>query len=231
MFPTRKRGRTGRVSARKAPTKKRKVSAVSTGRITRRYLQGAPKVRKVLRYSDNFTLNAATNGAPATRIFRANGVYDPDSSTGGHQARGFDQYIAMYDHFTVTKATAKVYFDNNAEASGMLAVVHARDSTVPLIRQTDVMEYGMKSVVQLGSNPGRNHGSATLSVDIGKFLGVKDILDGREYSGSLSGDPLEEVLFHISCFPMNTGDAAAINCFIEIEYDVWFHEPKNPGES
>lgn len=217
----------GRSSAKRRKT----APTVSRGNIRPRYLQGSSKVRKVMRYYTNFQLNPATGGAPGLKIFRANGVYDPEQATGGHQARGFDQYIQMYDQFTVVKATCKVYFDNNAEASGMLGVIHVRDSAIPTLSQTDVMEYGLKSVVQLGSNPGRNHGSTSLGVDIAKFLGVKDIVDGREFAGSLSGDPEEEVYFHVSCFPMNTGDAAVVNCAIEIEYDVIFHEPKNPTES
>lgn len=208
---------------------------VSSGRITRRYMQGGSKVRKVLRYYDTFTLNPGISGTPASYIWRGNCIRDPQHATGGHQARGFDQYMAMYDHFTVTKCTAKVYFDNNAEASGCLGVLHVRDSSTVLTSQTGVMEYGMKTVVKLpSSNVGAGGGdlpSGTIAVDVGKFLGIKDILDARECAGTSAASPEEEVLIHVSAFPINTGDSNPINCAVELEYEVVFHEPKNPTES
>ena len=208
---------------------------VSTGRISRRYLQGSSKVRKVLRYYEKFQLDPGPSGAAATRQYRANGLHDPTWVTGGHQARGFDQLMTMYDHYTVTKCTAKVYFDNNAEQSGCLGVIHVRDSGTAFTKDTDIMEYGMKTVVPLmGANSGSGGSvlkTGTIAVDIGKFLGVKDILDARECAGMATTDPSEEVIIHVSAFPINIGDGQPINCSIELEYEAWFHEPKNPGES
>ena len=218
------------------PKKRRTAKpTVSTGRITRRYMQGGSKVRKVLRYYEQFTLNPGPAGTPANYIWRGNCIRDPRHATGGHQARGFDQYMAMYDHFTVTKCTAKVYFDNNAEASGCLGVIHVRDSATVISSQSGIMEYGMKTVVKLpASNVGAGGGdlpSGTIAVDIGKFLGIKDILDAREAAGTAAASPTEEVMIHVSAFPINTGDAAPINAAVELEYEVVFHEPKNPAES
>lgn len=143
--------------------------------------------------------------------------------------------MKMYDHYTVTKCTAKVFFDNNAEQSGCLGVLHVRDSGTALTSQTDVMEYGMKTVTKLmGANSGSGGSvmaEATIAVDIAKFLGIKDILDSRECSGMATTNPTEEVIIHVSTFPINLGDGQPINCAIELEYEVWFHEPKNPGES
>lgn len=220
------------------PKKKRyrkSTPTVTTGRISRRYLQGVTSVKKVLRYYDNFQLNPTAGGVPGTKRFRANGIHDPDVDLGGHQARGFDQYMQMYDHYTVTKCTAKVWFDNNSEQSGCLGVLHVRDSSVDFILQSDIMEYGMKTVVPLmGANSGSGGSvmpAATIAVDIAKFLGIKDLLDSREASGMATTDPAEEVILQVSAFPINTGDGQPINCAIELEYEVVFHEPKNPGES
>ena len=235
-----KRKRVGASTATRRPFKAPRktytsTAAVSTGRITKRYIQGGTKTKKILRYYATFTLNPPAGGQADTKIFRANGLYDPEVAIGGHQPRGFDQYMAMYDHYTVTKATAKVYFDNNAEQSGLLGVIHVRDGAVPLTAPIDVMEYGMKSVTTLmAANSGSGGSvmkSTTLAVDIAKFLGVKDILDAKELSGTATSDPSEEVNFHISAFPTNVGDAASINCAVELEYEVWFHEPKNPTSS
>lgn len=236
MFTATSRGKKRRIRPTPVQAKKRRTGpAVSGGRITRRYLQGTNKVRKVLRYYDKFTLNPGATGLAASHQWRANGIHDPDFLLGGHQARGFDEYMTMYDHYTVTKCTAKVYFDNNAEQSGVLGVLHVRDSGTAFVTQPDIMEYGMKTVVPIMAANSGSGGSvmktATIAVDIAKFLGIKDILDSRECSGMATTDPAEEVIIHVSAFPINAGDAQPINCAIELEYEVWFHEPKNPGES
>lgn len=216
------------------PIKRTKTMAgpVTTGRITRRYLGGTKTTKKVLRYYENFTLNPASGGTPALRQYRMNGLFDPTVIVGGHQPRGFDQYMAMYDHYTVVKCTARVYFDNNAEQSGMLGVLTVRDTDTVFTDQRDVMEYGMKSVARLMAANSGSGGSmlatATISCDIAKFLGVKDILDERALAGTIGSDPAEQVTLNVTAFPINTGDAAPINCAIELEYEVIFHEPKNP---
>lgn len=185
-----------------------------------------------MRYYEHFTLDPGPGGTVASYQFSANGLFDPRSATGGHQPRGFDQYMAMYDHAIVKSSTARVYFDNNAEASGMLGVLHVRDTTSPFTAQNDVMEYGMKSVALLNSAGASVNVSrpttATIKVDIAKFLGVDSVLDNENLKNNIVANAAEDVVFHVSAFPINAGDAAVINCAIEIEYEVYFVEPKNP---
>ena len=41
---------------------------------------------------------------------RANGLYDPQVSTGGHQPRGFDEFMTTYDMYTVHGSRASGSF-------------------------------------------------------------------------------------------------------------------------
>ena len=211
------------------------MGPVTTGKITRRYIAPGSKVKKVLRYYETFQLNPGSGGTAASRQYRMNGLFDPTIIVGGHQPRGFDQYMAMYDHFTVTKCTAKVYFDNNSEQSGLLGVLHVRDTDTVYTDPRDIMEYGMKSVAKLmaanSGGGGSVTASTTISCDIAKFLNMKNIEDERSCAGTIGSDPAEQVALNVSIFPMNSGDAAPVNCAIELEYEVIFHEPKNPSLS
>ena len=77
---------------------------------------GFPKSKKVrLRYVQTFSLDAPGSGI-ATRYFRANGMFDPDASVGGHQPLYFDQYMAGYDHYTVIGSKIKVTPSNASTA-------------------------------------------------------------------------------------------------------------------
>ena len=44
-----------------------------------------------------------TPGTTSTQQFqlRANGMFDPQTAVGGHQPRGFDEFMEAYDMFTV----------------------------------------------------------------------------------------------------------------------------------
>jgi len=62
-----------------------------------------------LRYTDTIYLNAPNDGV-ASHAFRANNIYDPDYTGGGHQPRHFDILAEMYDKYTVigSRITAKL---------------------------------------------------------------------------------------------------------------------------
>lgn len=61
-----------------------------------------------LRYVDEIDLDPAVGGLSVTKSYRANDLYDPDSSGVGHQPMGFDQLCLFYKSFTVTKSTIRV---------------------------------------------------------------------------------------------------------------------------
>lgn len=59
-----------------------------------------PKVFKTrLRYVSEFALDPTTTSV--VQVFRANDLYDPDYTAGGHQPRGFDELCQFYHRFTV----------------------------------------------------------------------------------------------------------------------------------
>nr|QXP07611.1 MAG: putative capsid protein [Arizlama virus] len=57
-----------------------------------------------LRYVEDFTLNPSLGGN-ATYLFRANGVYDPNATTGGHQPMFYDNYTQLYSRYRVNWST------------------------------------------------------------------------------------------------------------------------------
>jgi hypothetical protein len=102
---------------RKRKGKKYKASVPRTlGNNTNLYKYKAvmtplPSTQKVmLKYSD--FLSFTPNGAPTNYIYSCNNLYDPNVTGVGHQPRGFDQLMALYDHFVVISAVAEVTFYN-----------------------------------------------------------------------------------------------------------------------
>lgn len=70
---------------------------------------GFPKVLKVKhKYVEAGITHSCTAGALATYIFRANGMYDPNATTVGHQPMHFDQMTALYNHWTVIGSRCRI---------------------------------------------------------------------------------------------------------------------------
>lgn len=223
----RKRKRSKRVFVK---AKRSNVMRIPT-EISKRNIIGT-KQHAVLRFSERFQLDPGVGGTCATRVYSANGVYDPLIALGGHQPRGFDQLIVLYDHFVVTSSSIKVYFDNNSEASAMIAGVAVRDQASTSTDFRDYMEWGPKKITWLAeTSSGINAKTVQYKVDPNKFLGRNDPLSDPDLKNSASSNPSEEAYWHIFCFPGNTGDASPVNAVVEIEYGGWFIEPKLPTVS
>lgn len=83
-----------------------------TGRKNRNAMVSVPRnklgfpqsMRTKLRYVDRLDF-APTSTTPIVSTFRGNGMYDPLFDTGGHQPRGFDDYMDIYGTFTVVSST------------------------------------------------------------------------------------------------------------------------------
>ena len=67
------------------------------------------EMRASLRYVDSLDF-VPTSHTTVRQTFLANGLYDPHTSTGGHQPRGFDEFMAIYNKFTVKSSKISVTF-------------------------------------------------------------------------------------------------------------------------
>ena len=93
--------KTGRKNYRKGKYRKRKLISNTLSPMPCSF---ATK----LTYSSNVSINPGAAGTPAAYVYRANGLYDPDLTGGGHQPRGYDQFTPMYNHWTVVGAKVTV---------------------------------------------------------------------------------------------------------------------------
>lgn len=66
------------------------------------------RCRAVLRYTSYFNIDPIAAGTVAYYL-RCNSAYDPDYTGVGGQPRGFDQYAALYNQYTVNRNTLKMW--------------------------------------------------------------------------------------------------------------------------
>lgn len=185
------------------------------------------------RYQQSFNLDAAVI-TPGTYVFRANGMYDPDASFGGHQPRGFDQLIGvLYDHYVVIGVVATVYFHNTDTTQGQMVGIAVRDTATAVTTINDYLESGnMKYAVCSDSSAGQSTRRVSYKLNPNKFLGRSKPLSDPQLKGSNSADPVEGVYFHVFAGAVDQGvNPGPVQCTIMLTYTAVCIEPKQPAQS
>lgn len=206
----------------KRPRRKRKTLSL------RRSPMGTSFATK-LRYYDTVSVNPGV-GSLAYHKFAANGLYDPDLTGTGHQPRGFDQLMVMYNHYLVvgSKITITVH---NSDANipivcGVYTSVDNQTTTAP----RDFMEQaGRRYTVLAGDAQGGNNiKTLTAYASPKKMFNVANLKDNTNLRGYISANPTELLYYNLFAFSQNeTSDPAACDFSVVIDYLVIFSEPND----
>lgn len=197
-----------------------------------RTMGGQFKARKVNhRYVDRVTL-APTLGAQAIHRFRANGMYDPDQTSTGHQPMFFDQMTALYDHFVVIASKIQVNFVLNECTSGVICTLTLDDDTSTYTsNKPEAMVEGGRTAWGIGTPDDRNQIILSRSFSPKRFLGRSKPLSDPELKGSSSGDPTEQAYYVVGVESTDGATPGNIRCWVEIDYVAVWIEPKEIGQS
>lgn len=210
------------------------VSAIGSKRIkaSRSYpgkMVIAPTMKATLRYTETVLVNPGA-GVPATYTFSANGLYDPNITGAGHQPRGFDQLMGLYERYTVTSCKITVYAAINDIAGnnsvGILSVIPANKSVVTL-SGVDMMEEPLSKTSVFTTAGANVQPKVTNTVSIKTFLGKKDLLDDDSCSGDATQNPADQVYWQIS-YGTSSGtiDLSGAQLFVVLEYNTVFSRPE-----
>lgn len=194
----------------------------------------APRTRRFkLRYVQPIQMNPGI-GSMAVQYFSANGLFDPYVTGVGHQPLGFDQYMSMYDHYVVTKSKCTVYTENSDNDPVVLGIYLNDDTTLIPTNVNEMNEqpntkWRYLSSVVSGHN---SSGTVTKTFNTSKDLGRKSVLSDPQLKGSTTANPTEQMFFSIYLGTFDTTvDHGAQELQVIIEYDGYFIEPKDLGQS
>lgn len=182
------------------------------------------KLRTKLFYGDRLALS----GTLPEHVFNGAGLYDPDVTGVGHQPRGFDQIMALYDHYLVTGSKIEVWFHNGSTTGGLecLCFILPDDDVNAASASTDVLENNQAKFGLIGL---QNTGA--LKTKITHETTSKAQLTTLDYSlnrGTITASPSESWFWHIGAIGNGT---MSIVAYVRIEYMCEFSEPKMPGQS
>lgn len=189
-------------------------------------------MRIKLKYSDTFTL-APGIGSNAVQVFSCNGIFDPDITGVGHQPRGFDEWMAMYDHYVVTGAHIRVRVTTAAGSGDQVFGIALKDSaSVHFTPLTDYTETSYTKNLFLQGATNSSSKTLSYSANVGRFLGRKSPMSDPELKGTVLANPVEQMYFHVYAnAPFVAGVPSPICCTADITYTVSLIEPKVPGQS
>lgn len=170
--------------------------------------------------------------------FRANSVYDPDPSLGGHQPMGYDQWGLFYKQFTVIGSSITVQgtqsttgsnpcvFGVRTSATSSLASLY--NSFIGLLEDPRVSYRWQQSAVNGNvARPAR----ATFSAK--KWFNISDVKDNQGELGAVYGsNPTVPVYFIVFASPMDAStDIPPITLLIRINQIVLLSEPLDLPQS
>jgi hypothetical protein len=185
-------------------------------------------IKTTLRYADFYVVDPGTSAG--VHIYRANSLYDCDVSIGGLQPVGFDQYMGLYQKFTVTKARIKVVFTNT------VLTTPTWTANVVGVSLNTSGSAGTEADLYIANGDcnwsvmGRDYASKTLTmeIDVAKYFAT-DIWNDDVFSGDVSQDCARQCYFHV--FSQGDADLGQVHYMVEIEYDVAFRGLKSAAFS
>lgn len=224
-------------------------------RVPRNKLAFPQSITTKLRYTEK--INMGSIGATSTTVvnqFIANGAYDPNYTGVGHKPRGFDQFMASYEAYTVTGSKMSVNFvydayqgpstvattgemaqpaalapalATNMAASAVMCGVHKGMVALAAGSAEEQMEKDRTAWVIM--TPNGEPKTLSTSMKTGDFFGTTGSLVGRDgFTGTDAQNPTNKVYYEIWCGRVNPFTAAAlkVQAYVTIEFDITFSEPK-----
>jgi hypothetical protein len=222
-----------RKSSKKSRSPSGCVTVVPFGRET---FGGFPyTARTTLKYIESIGINPAA-GALGKYIFRANSVYDPNSSGTGHQPLGYDQWSTVYNNYIVMRSTIKCTFiSTETSVSCPLAcgVVLDDDGTVASSAGT-IIEQGKSKFAVINSRDlaFRNGLVLTNTYDPRSYFGLVNPIDNTDSSAVVSTNPARTATFVVWVGDLaEAADLGAIRILVEMLFDTVFFKPTNLVEA
>ncbi len=196
-------------------------------RISRPLLSNKTVVK--LRYTEIIAINPGAGGSVGTHVYSANGMFDPNITGIGHQPRGFDQLMSLYDHYTVIQSGITAMYTLDPSARHVQCILALRDRSAVYSAPSDYTE--MRNVKTTVVSPEGEAKKLTLGFSPKSFLGVSKPLSEKDLTGTVSANPQEQAFFHVGIADMSGADLANQYLTIQIDYVAVLTEPVNPSAS
>jgi len=189
-----------------------------------------PKMTVTLSYATAVVFNPAAGGV-SLNVFSANGLFDPDITGAGSQPRGFDQWMALYNHYCVLASRCKILTPSQAAPDNIFCITLAPGTTAIGSALEDIAEVPFTTVENAPGKFFGGHWIKTPWYSMRRQFRVKDIVAKDSLSGDDSANPVDQQYYHVNACSMGAGDPPSITALVVLEFNTVFYEPKIPAPS
>ncbi len=223
-------GRYRKHATKRKRRRRRKRKKTNMGQV----LSGLPTTMK-FRYCDVLQLDPSA-GVVSKHQFRANSLFDPDSTGTGHQPKGFDQWTPFWNHYIVTGSKITVQFTGSGSNQpgsvfgvGIVPTTGGLGSTPAAICENNIANW---QVAGLSANDSMKH-SITAYYSAKNYFNITDVKDNVDRLGAaITANPAEDVLFEVFFGALDaTVNPVLADILVTIEYTASFSEPKILAQS
>jgi len=189
-----------------------------------------------MRYAQASLVGVSTANA-AEAVFRANGVFDPDFTGGGHQPLGFDQWSQFYKENVVLSCTMTATLSHLLGLPGRTIIfgIYLDEGSAPQTDWRPLVESGRAAwtLINPGDSIGSQHNLKTLKAYFSakKFFNVADVKDNVTRLGAtFSSNPTQQAFFHCFFATVDQGtpnEATQFDLTVTLDYAVALSEPAN----
>lgn len=179
-------------------------------------------------YAHQGVMTPAGAGQGALYTFRANSIFDPDLTGGGHQPKFHDILQSVYERYAVEACRCEVtiWAPGSSSAGQMGAYVTLRPTSTDAVSVTldnweDLTENGSINIVPVGARDG---GLDVVKIrktyNAKRMYGTKAI--NEDDNQALYGaDPSKTPTFTVGVVPINTADTlGGVRFTVKLTYDV-----------
>jgi len=190
---------------------------------------GPRTVIRKLRYVTRITIAPGVGGAAGNHFFKANGMFDPDSTGVGHQPLGFDQYMSMYDHFKVLKSKctiSSVTGNTDANGNSIIYALSLDDDATTNTNIENMIEQGLTAYSIQNSGASSYHTQLVKSFDLKLFNNSQQ--NASTVIGDIASDPFDTAFYNVSVASLSPSATPLATCIflVVIDYTAAFTERK-----
>lgn len=189
------------------------------------------KLTSTLRYVFKTTFNNVVPAAIQSNSYSCNGIYSIGGGGTAHQPMYFDQFMALYDQFTVIMSRLKVTFTNVSANPVYCGVFLNDDTSITATTYAGVSEQtGAKHIIVGARDSGTSTRSLTEWWGVRKWFGNAPLANDN-LRGTASSNPAEQTYFTVWTQPVDEASASTVYIDFEFEYTTVFTELKDIASS
>lgn len=205
-------------------TGKTKSTNFSVPRYLAPVRNGFPKILKVKhRYCESVSLTSGLGTVQYTQ-FSVNGLFDPNTSIGGHQPKYFSQLTALYNHYTVTKSKITARFTPGSVHNCKIGIYIEDDTSIAPTTGDSMAEQASavtSSTIQFATVPVKLTKSWNAIQNFGPNPLANDNLQGTS-----SANPAEGQYYTLFFQDLAGAAAVTMGIYVVIEYEATWDELK-----